>query len=103
MPTVVRTEVLAHIDSNDTRMQQVDYANGKLWGALDTTVSFDSDTSHNRAGIAWYIVKPDTSSGSLSAKIAMQGTYGLPGKDLTYPAIGVTASGPGGVAMTELR
>jgi hypothetical protein len=26
-------------DSNDTRMQQVTYANGKLWGALDTALN----------------------------------------------------------------
>src|SRR5262249_15605220 len=29
------TEVISHIDSNDTRMQQTAYANGKLFGALD--------------------------------------------------------------------
>src|SRR5205823_14413529 len=29
-------EVISRPDSNDTRMQQVTYANGKVWGALDT-------------------------------------------------------------------
>ena len=44
-------------DSNDTRMQQVMYANGKLWGALDTALN--PDGGPQRAGIAWYIVNPN--------------------------------------------
>src|SRR5205085_3735241 len=50
-------EVISRPDSNDTRMQQVDYANGKLWGALDTALN--PDAGPQRAGIAWYIVNPD--------------------------------------------
>src|SRR5438093_958463 len=86
------TEVIASPDSNDTRMQQVMYANGKLWGALDTAVSFDSNP--DRAGIAWYILNPTNS------KIVMQGTYGIAGASLTYPAIGVTAAGRGVMAFS---
>ena len=93
-------EVVSKPDSNDTRMQQVMYANGKVWGALDTAVSFDAIPANNKAGIAWYIVKPDVSTGSLAAKVALQGTYGVAATNLTYPAIGVTASGRGVIAMT---
>ena len=93
-------EVVSKPDSNDTRMQQVMYANGKVWGALDTAVSFDATPANNKAGIAWYIVKPDVSTGSLAAKVARQGTYGIAGTNLTYPALGVTASGRGVIAMT---
>ncbi|TMD61424.1 MAG: hypothetical protein E6I87_02855 [Chloroflexi bacterium] len=92
------TEVVSRLDSNDTRMQQVMYANGKIWGALDTAVN--PDGGPQRAGVAYYIVKPDVSTGSLLAKIGLQGTAGVPGKDLTYPAIGVTASGRGVMAFT---
>ena len=81
-------------------MQQVMFANGKLWGALDTALSFDTNPAHNRAGIAWYIVKPSTATGSLSAKVAMSGYAGAAGYDFTYPAIGVTASGRGVMAFT---
>jgi hypothetical protein len=35
----VHNEILARLDSNDIRMQQVDYANGKLWDAFDTAVT----------------------------------------------------------------
>jgi hypothetical protein len=85
-------EVVSRPDSNDTRMQQVMYANGKLWGALDTSVS--PETGPARAGIAWYIVNPT------AGKLLMQGTMGAAGYDFTYPAIGVTASGRGVMAFT---
>ena len=85
-------EVISRPDSNDTRMQQVMYANGKLWGALDTALS--SDGGPQRAGIAWYIVNPS------AGKIVQQGYLGAAGYDFTYPAIGVTASGRGVMAFT---
>jgi len=71
-------------------MQQVMFANGKLWGALDTAVT----VVQNQAGIAWYIVNP--SAGTLSK----QGYLAADGWDFAYPAIGVTASGRGVMAFT---
>jgi hypothetical protein len=91
-------EVISKPDSNDTRMQQVMFANGKLWGALDTALN--PDGGPQRAGIEWFIVKPDVSTGSLSAKVAMQGYLGAAGHDFTYPAVGVTTSGRGIMAFT---
>jgi hypothetical protein len=85
-------EVISTPDSNDTRMQQVTYANGKLWGALDTAVN--PDGLQQRAGIAWYILNPDAST------VVNQGYLGTTGYDLTYPAIGVTPSGRGVMAFT---
>jgi hypothetical protein len=85
-------EVISRPDSNDTRMQQVMYANGKLWGALDTALN--PDDGPQRAGIAWYIVNAST------PKVLMQGYLGASGYDFTYPAIGVTASGRGVMAFT---
>jgi hypothetical protein len=85
-------EVVSRPDSNDTRMQQVMFANGKLWGALDTAVN--PETGPQRAGIAYYVVNP--SAGAL----ILQGTMGAAGYDFTYPAVGVTASGRGVMAFT---
>ena len=87
-------EVISTPDSNDTRMQQVMYANGKLWGALDTALTVGPGTT-NRAGIAWYVIKPGGTPTVLKA-----GYLGAAGMDFTYPAIGVTASGRGVMAMT---
>jgi hypothetical protein len=88
-----KPEVVARPDSNDTRMQQVMYANGKLWGALDTALN--PDAGPQRAGIAWYIVNP------VAGKLVMDGYLGASGHDFTYPAIGVTASGRGVMAFTD--
>jgi hypothetical protein len=85
-------EVISRPDSNDTRMQQVMYGNGKLWGALDTALN--PDGGPQRAGIAWYIVNP------AAGKLVLQGYLGATGYDFTYPAIGVTASGRGVMAFT---
>jgi hypothetical protein len=95
------TEVISRPDSNDTRMQQVMYANGKVWGALDTALNPGGPGTPQRAGIAYYIVKPDVSTGSLTAKVALQGYLGAVGHDFTYPAIGVTPSGRGVMAFTD--
>lgn len=86
-----QNEVISRPDANDTRMQQVMYANGKLWGALDTAVNPDGGAQ--RAGIAWYIVNPNAGS------VVMQGYLGAAGYDFTYPAIGVTATGRGVMAF----
>ena len=86
------SEVISRPDSNDTRMQQVMYANGKLWGALDTALN--PDGGPQRAGIEWFIVNPT------AGKLVMQGYLGAAGYDFTYPAIGVTASGRGVMAFT---
>jgi hypothetical protein len=86
-------EVISRPDSNDTRMQQVTYANGKVWGALDTAIN--PDGGPQRAGIAWYIVNPN------SAKVALQGYLGATGHDFTYPAIGVLPNGRGIMAFTD--
>jgi hypothetical protein len=90
-------EKISRPDSQDTRMQQVMYANGKIWGALDTSVTVGGE---NRAGVAWYVVKPDVSTGSISASIVIQGIFGVESSDLSYPAIGVTQSGRGVIALT---
>jgi hypothetical protein len=84
-------EVVARLDSNDTRMQQVMYANGKVWGSLDTAVTVGGE---NRAGVAYYVVNPS------AGKLVLQGNLGVADAYLTYPAIGVTASGRGLIAFT---
>jgi len=79
------------LNANDSRMQQVMYANGKLWGALDTEVNV---AGNNRAGIAYYVVNPNSGS------VVVQGQLGASNTDYTYPAIGVLPSGRGVMAFT---
>jgi hypothetical protein len=86
-------EVISRPDSNDTRMQQVMYANGKVWGALDTAINPDGGSQ--RAGIGWYIVNPG------AGKVVLSGYLGATGHDFTYPAIGVLENGRGIMAFTD--
>ena len=90
-------EVESHLDSSDSRMMQVTFANGKLWGALDTALTINGV---NKAGIEWFIVKPSVSSSGVGGSVALQGYLGMANNNLTYPAIGVTPSGRGVMAFT---
>jgi len=81
------------LDSNDSRMQQVVLANGKLWAALDTGLAITGDPTP-RAGVAFFVINPH------SGNVAQQGYAGLPGNNLTYPAISVTQSGRGVMGFT---
>jgi hypothetical protein len=83
------------VDSNDSRMQQVVLANGKLWAALDTGLIISGDTE-SRAGIAAFVINPH------SGKVQQQGYAGILGNNLTYPALAVTQSGRGALAFTVL-
>ncbi len=87
------------LNANDSRIQQVSYANGKLWGALDTGLLIDGDT-RPRAGIAYYILTPQLSGSSLKAKVANQGYIGLAGTNVTYPSIAALGNGRGVISYT---
>ena len=92
------TQVEGFLDSNDTRMQLVSYADGKLWGALDTVVRVGG---HQKAGIAYFIVNPDVGDhGQLDAEVSNQGYVAVAGNNLTYPAISVLPNGQGIMAFT---
>ena len=88
-----------HVDSNDSRMQQVVFANGNLWGALDTALSIGGAS---QAGIAYFVIVPQISSSAVGGQVRIQGYLGLANNNLTYPAVGVNASGRGAIAFTLL-
>jgi hypothetical protein len=90
-------ETESPLDSNDTRMQQVTWVNGTLWGAIDTGLA---SSNGNEAGVEWFAVSPSTASGSVSATLGNQGYLGIGNDNLTYPAIGITTGGTGVIAFT---
>ena len=98
-PDPFAPELLSSPDSNDSRIQQVVFANGKLWGALDTAVNMGGP---DQAGIAYFVLIPQLGGSSLKAKIVIQGLLGLENNNLTYPAIGVLPNGRGVMAFTVL-
>ena len=81
--------------SNDSRMQQVSYANGKLWAALDSAVTVNGQ---KLAGAAFFVLHPN----GASADVVNQGILALANNNLTYPAVAVTPSGRGVIAFTVL-
>jgi hypothetical protein len=92
-----KPEVIGALDSNDSRMQQVTYAGGLLYGALDSAVTVGGAI---KAGIAYYVLRPTVSRHGVRATVARQGKLGLAANNLIYPAIGITAAGKGIISFT---
>ena len=91
-------EIISRPDSNDTRMQQVTFTDGKLVGALDTALTAGGV---NRAGIEWFVVDVNGRD-SDDARLDRSGYLGASGMDLTYPAIGVNRAGRGVMTFTAM-
>lgn len=86
-PASIQRGSTATLDSGDDRMQQVQFIDGNLWGALDTVVSVPGDTA-TRAGIAWFKVTPHVQEQLIGrTEIAKQGYLASSGNYLIYPAI----------------
>ncbi|RUL77570.1 hypothetical protein [Dyella choica] len=77
---------------NDSRMEQVSFANGMLWGTLDTDVLL-ADSSHG-SGINYFAINPN------SGVVSVNDTLSLPDANLTYGAAAVTQRGNGVIAFT---
>ncbi|KRC84641.1 hypothetical protein ASE25_20410 [Terrabacter sp. Root85] len=97
-PEPAHDEVISHLDSNDTRMQQTWFTNGVLWGSVDTAVRVNGEL---RAGIAWFSVEPKINgAGKVGGNIKKQGYLALAGNNLTYPAITMLTTGQGAIAFS---
>ncbi len=87
------------LPSNDSRMQQVSLANGKLWAALDTAVTVNGAT---KAGAAFFVLHPEGPASAKTASVVQQGIIAVADNNVTYPAVGVNPSGRGVIGMTLL-
>jgi hypothetical protein len=69
-------------------MQEVQYVDGYLYGALDTSVNVAGDSAA-RDGVAWFKVAPSVSGGVISSSthVAQQGYISSRGLYLLYPHI----------------
>jgi hypothetical protein len=103
-PTVINSELYAqpntapqpnglNLNADDDRMQQVEYINGNLMGALSTAILVKGDTTP-RDGAAWFDIEPSL-HGSLTvkARIKHQGYIAASGLYILYPAILQAADG----------
>jgi hypothetical protein len=82
---------LQRLDSNDSRMQQVFHANGKLWSALDTNIVVNDEV---KSGIEYFVLEPN------SGRLFQNGYIAVAGNNVTYPAVAATGSGRGVIAFT---
>ena len=100
LPPPWQPEVESKPDSNDTRMQQVWYANGQLWSSTDSAVNVGGEL---KAGIAWFQVDPKINgAGKVEGQVKNQGYLALADNNLTYPAIAIGSNGKGAIAFTIL-
>jgi hypothetical protein len=101
-PGAIQKGASSLLDAGDDRLQQVQFINGDLWGALDTAVTILNDTA-TRAGAAWFEVQPQLdANGQLisSASIVHQGYVATVGNYLLYPAIQASPEGTLAIVMT---
>jgi len=87
-------EGLPKLDSNDDRMQQVVYSQGRLFSALNTGIAGD------RVGSAWFIVTPTFSGGAVGGAIAHQGYVAVANTSVLFPAVAVNAAGEGVITFS---
>ncbi|MEJ7697077.1 MAG: hypothetical protein WKF78_10790 [Candidatus Limnocylindrales bacterium] len=74
-------------------MNQVVYADGHLWGAVNTAVK--GPTGPTRTGIAWFIVDPSGTPSLVNNGYVAVGT-----DSVMFPAIAATAAGAGVMSFT---
>lgn len=92
------TEVIAPLAGNDSRIQQIYYANGKLWTSLGTGLIFDGGAQSD--GLAWFILRPSAGFGTPTATVDNQGYLGDPNLDMTYGSVAALQSGRGIMSFT---
>jgi hypothetical protein len=90
-------EVLARLDSGDSRMQQIVFTGGKLYAALDTVVNVGGD---DRAGIAYYVIRPSAGPGSVSGLVQLDGKLAVANNNVSFPAIAALPTGAAVMAFT---
>ncbi|HWC20425.1 MAG TPA: hypothetical protein VG498_25640 [Terriglobales bacterium] len=87
------------ISTNDHRMQQAVFADGKLWSALTTIVAVEADAVPH-AGIAYFALTPSvTPDGALKVQTFRQGYVAARNADLFYPALTMAPGGNGAIAF----
>jgi len=99
-PAAIQKGSASTLDSGDDRMQQVQFINGNLWGALGTIITPKGDTT-SRAGVAWFTVKPRLSGKMIGgASVRSQGYVASRGNYLLYPAIQASGNGVAAIVVT---
>jgi hypothetical protein len=86
------------LDTIDGRINQMMYANEKLWFGLNTAVQ--TGTEAPRAAIAYFVVEVESTSRGFKAEIEQQGYIAPAGQNAFFPATTVTAQGRGAIVFS---
>jgi hypothetical protein len=99
-PPAVQQGSTSLLDTGDDRMQQAQFIDGRLWGALTTALDV-SGNSTQLSAIAWFEVHPEIRDAQIaSASVTNQGILASPGNFLFYPALQVTPNGAAAMVFT---
>jgi len=85
-------EPLELLDTNDDRMNEVFFSQGKLFGAVNTIIV---GPTAPRAGIAWFEIKPSNTIFPLTAKVVHQGYVAVDHENVMFPSIAINSKGQG--------
>ncbi|MBI3415101.1 MAG: hypothetical protein HY043_07245 [Verrucomicrobia bacterium] len=86
------------LESNDDRMNQVIYAAGKLFGAVNTIIQPPNGVP--RVGIAYFIVTPGWQRDTFSAQVTRQGYVAVSRDNVFFPGTGINSAGKGVMTFT---
>ena len=99
-PNAVQKGSTSLLTTDDDRMQQVQFIDGELWGALTSVLTPAKDTTA-RAEIAWFKVHPHLFGDVIgAADLPAQGYVAAFGNYLFYPAIQASEEGTVAMVMT---
>jgi hypothetical protein len=82
------------VETDFDAMQETQYINGELVGALNTAVTVAGDTA-SRSGVAWFVIRPSLTGASVDSRthITRQGYVSTNGEYLLYPHVNMTPNG----------
>jgi hypothetical protein len=99
-PNAVQQGSNSQLNTGDDRMQQVQFIDGELWGALSTALTLPNDPTQLSA-IAWFKIHPKLDDHQIAAaRLGGQGYIASRGNFLFYPAIQASREGNVAVVFT---
>jgi hypothetical protein len=85
------------LNTNDDRMNQVVFANGTLYGGVNSLLKVGGA---EQQGIAWFGVEPRFDGPNLRGRVVSQGYVAVAGADVLFPSIALDDEGNGVIAFS---
>ena len=104
--SLVNPTVRPSLATNAQNMQQVTFADGKLWSTVATVLNSPEDTvpagafgDPNKAGVAWFAVHVNNGN-QLQASVQDQGYIAIKNANLLFPALGINREGQAAIGFS---